>query len=121
MYSLYDYGIGFDRVIFVYFILTSIVWINTFAIMPREAVIIQNNENEMCAFNDEKTEEKDRLTNVPQADCDTKFSSIVQSPIFITNCFFFFINSLRIYWAVGLTSERDMKLLIVVSYPIGTL
>jgi hypothetical protein len=109
MSKLFDWGVRFSSIILVYFVLTIVLWLNTFLVMPKRRIVYQNEtDNE-----DVQPESEEKLNSSPRI-CQgenenlskSSLRQILKSPIFISNCIFFGMGALRVYWPVGLNSGR---------------
>ena len=111
-------GIAFSNIIFAYFCLTVIIWLNTIFVMPHcrvpehlgqdfeiETLISRKKvgkpeNSEIKSIIKLKSHEVEKVESTEQFG----LTSFLGSPIYITNCIFFFMGSLRIYWAVAIGS-----------------
>ena len=86
MLKLYDDKWSFARIMLLYFLLTGVIWVNTF-LLPRKRILKEPKLNEIS--------ESEKLKLDEESDENLSTLRILQSPFFWSNSLLFFINSLR--------------------------
>ena len=86
MLKLYDDKWSFARIMLLYFLLTGVIWVNTF-LLPRKRILKEPKLNEIS--------ETEKLKLDEESDENLSTMRILKAPFFWSNCLLFFINSLR--------------------------
>ena len=86
MLKLYDDKWSFARIMLLYFLLTGVIWVNTF-LLPRKRILKEPKVNEIS--------ETEKLKLNEESDENLSTMRILKAPFFWSNCLLFFINSLR--------------------------
>ena len=86
MLKLYDDKWSFAKIMFLYFLLTGVIWVNTF-LLPRKRILKEPKLNEIS--------ETEKLKLDEENDENLSTMLILKAPFFWSNCLLFFINSLR--------------------------
>ena len=77
MLKLYDDKWSFARIMLLYFLLTGVIWVNTF-LLPRKRILKEPKVNEIS--------ETEKLKLEEESDENLSTLRILQSPFFWSNC-----------------------------------